>query len=130
MRALYVAIGLSVLYCILICFLLPGVDLAALFLASLCRWMITIWLIQNLAQGRNWARLVFGILFVISIPYFIIYAPRLYRDSKVLGLLDVVVWLLHLFAVVTLFSSPAKLWFVRAPATPPAENSTSNPESQ
>jgi len=71
---------------------------------------ITLWLILMIGKGRNWARTVYLIWFVISLPVFAVDISELAADSvkASLGMLSTII---SLAALVLLFQKASSDWF-------------------
>jgi hypothetical protein len=63
--------------------------------------------------GRNWARIVFLVLFVIgALPYFAVLA-EMFARPKLTASLSVIQLLLQAAAMVLVFTRPGSAWFRR-----------------
>lgn len=68
-------------------------------------------IIFKIAAGRNWARITFLVVFLVSL---VLGLPALMAEflrNPAFGLLSVVSSLMQLCAVILLFTSPGKSWF-------------------
>ena len=66
-----------------------------------------------ISAGRNWARIVFLVLFVIgALPYFAVLA-EMFARSKLTASLSVIQLLLQAAAMYLVFTKPGSAWFRR-----------------
>lgn len=75
---------------------------------------ITAWLIYKISSGRNWARLVFLIMFIIGIITMAFSVSQLietFNYSKVISFLTLVTSLLQVIGLILLFSKEGNTWF-------------------
>ncbi len=74
-------------------------------------FVIQLWLIHKIDQGRNWSRILFALLFVIGIPFSIQPLLQSLSDSPLSGLLGLAQLGLQTIALFMLFSGGARCWF-------------------
>jgi hypothetical protein len=70
-----------------------------------------VWQIYYIDLGRNWARILFLVLFLLGIPMWISSVFRLYRLSFILEALTVVIFVIEVVALALLFGRDARPWF-------------------
>jgi len=72
---------------------------------------VTAFFIWKIGQGKNWARIVFLVLFLLGVvPFVLIVRPEFAR-SPTSGLLSTVQFGLQAVAFFLIFASPGKEWF-------------------
>jgi hypothetical protein len=69
------------------------------------------WLIIKISAGRNWARITFLVLFLLSFPSYIGIAIGLFLHPSVSKILIILQFCLTAFAAVSLFTPPGRNWF-------------------
>jgi hypothetical protein len=69
----------------------------------------------KIGQGRNWARILFLVLFLTGLPFFLVSMKQAVTTDRFAALLGLVQTALQFGAVYYMFFTPAKLWF-RKPA--------------
>jgi hypothetical protein len=79
-----------------------------------CTYAVLILLVLKIARGRNWARIVFLILFIIgTVPTLPIVRDELER-APLVGALSILQILLQIWVLVLLFTKPGSAWFRKA----------------
>lgn len=75
-----------------------------------------------LSRGRNWARILFTILFVIGVPMSVPYLMEAFNVAPVSGVVGVLQLGLQLYGVFLLFQPASNAWFKKnkAPTEPTA----------
>lgn len=78
----------------------------------ICLIFIPVWLFQNISSGKNWARIVWLVLVVLSLPGDLARTIETFNTSSVLlGLLGLTQWLLFITSCILLFVPSSKPWF-------------------
>lgn len=72
---------------------------------------LLLFLIYKIAAGRNWARIVFLVLFVVGVPMSVIPLVHSLAQTPVSGLIGLVQLVVQVIALVMLFQSPSNAWF-------------------
>jgi hypothetical protein len=72
---------------------------------------VTAFFIWKIGQGKNWARIVFLMLFLLGIVPFVFVLGSEFARSPASGLLSTVQFGLQAVAVFLIFTSPGKGWF-------------------
>ncbi len=73
---------------------------------------IPVWLFQNISSGKNWARIVWVVLVVLSLPADLARTIETFNTSSVLlGLLGLTQWILFITSCIMLFVPSSKPWF-------------------
>jgi hypothetical protein len=67
--------------------------------------------VSKLAAGRNWARIVFLVLFVIGLPLALPGYIGELKTNPLHGSLSIVVAILQLIGIYLLFTKNSNLWF-------------------
>jgi len=110
---LYLSVALSVVNFLLASYLsLPQVDLFVPSILFLFGLAFFIWQIHYIDLGCNWARILFLVLFLLSIPIWIISLFRMYRLSFVLDVISLAKFTIDVLALTLLFGCHARPWFV------------------
>jgi len=86
--------------------------------------LIRLALTLSIARGRNWARLMFAILFVCGIPFIVMDINRILATEPQWVINMVVQAGLQIVALVGLFSRAASAWFRQRLAASPATSAT------
>ncbi|MGD9229129.1 MAG: hypothetical protein PVF26_21680 [Desulfobacterales bacterium] len=71
----------------------------------------SLYLIYQLNKGRNWARWLLGVIFIIAIPLVILPAFASYSHNPVDALLAFIQTALYIIGLVFLFHSSSSSWF-------------------
>jgi hypothetical protein len=75
---------------------------------------VLILLVLKIAAGRNWARIVFLVLFIVgTVPTLPVVRDELER-APLVGALSILQILLQIWALVLLFTKPGSAWFRKA----------------
>lgn len=69
------------------------------------------WLIINISAGRNWARITFLVLFLLSVPSYVGFAIGLFMHPSISSILVIMQFCLTAFAAISLFTPPGRNWF-------------------
>src|SRR5260370_1568537 len=77
---------------------------------SLCSRLLSLFL-WKIAQGRNWARITFFILFLLGAPISFSLLPREFARSSLLGMLTILQTALQPGAFLLFFTTPGQQWF-------------------
>ena len=80
-------------------------------LIILFTYAIMSWVVLKISSGRNWARILWLIVFIIGIPISIPNLTTVYNQSKVIFLISIINSGLQLIAVCFLFSKAGNVWF-------------------
>ncbi len=72
---------------------------------------ITTFFIWKIGQGKNWARIVFLVLFLLGVVPFVFIVRSEFARSAASGLLSTLQFGLQAVAFFLIFSSPGKEWF-------------------
>ena len=72
---------------------------------------ITAFFIWKIGQGKNWARIVFLVLFLLGVVPFLFIVRSEFARSPASGLLSTVQCGLQVVAFFLIFTSPGKEWF-------------------
>lgn len=70
-----------------------------------------IFVLQKVGQQRNWARLVFLILFVLGLPTFFLSLPKVFSVSIISGVLAGIQFLCQSASTVLMFVKSSTRWF-------------------
>jgi len=77
--------------------------------------------IQMLGKGRNWARIVFLIFFIINIPFDVLALFQVAATNSISGLLGIGRTAILIIAIFLLFQKPSSVWFNELKARKPAQ---------
>jgi hypothetical protein len=66
-----------------------------------------------ISRGRNWARIVYLVLFLIGVPGFVVQMPGLFAYSVLAGLLSAAQGLAQVVAMLLVFTEPGRRWYRR-----------------
>jgi hypothetical protein len=67
----------------------------------------------KISAGRNWARIVFLVMFVVSmVPTVLLFADG-FQQSPGGGVVSLVQMALQIYALLLLFTDPGRRWFIR-----------------
>jgi hypothetical protein len=120
---LYLSAAISVACFLLECSFPSPVDLGVRAFCFLIGLAFVVWQIYYIDQGRNWARLIFLVLFLLSIPIYVSSLSRMFKLSLLLDGLSLANYIIDIVALVFLFSRKARAWFrsvkSNAPLTEP-----------
>lgn len=72
--------------------------------------------VVKIGQGKNWARVVFLVIFVVGIVPAIFVWRSEFAHSRLLGILSIVQAALQATALYFIFTSPGKEWYRKAQA--------------
>ena len=67
--------------------------------------------IYMIGKGRNWARIIFLVLFIIGIPFSILPLLQSMAANPISGLLGIGQTVIQIIALVFLFQKPSSIWF-------------------
>jgi hypothetical protein len=76
---------------------------------------LSAFLYGQIGQGQNWARITFGVLFVLGLIPYGLELSAMSGRSLPLGALGAIVGAFQLMALILLFTSPGSEWFKKAP---------------
>jgi len=114
-RLLWVALALGALS-----FMVDSVRAASggsLPLAAVVISLLTLgllgWLTHKIAHGRNWARIVFLIMFVVGVPIFFLQLPAMLERSVFATAISVAISILQIVALYLVFIGVGARWFRR-----------------
>lgn len=93
-----------------------GVSTDVLVISTLAGYALVVWLASRVARGRNWARVVFLVLFILGAPFTIATLLESLGASPFSALLGVIQFVLQVLALVSLYSRKAAPWFTGADA--------------
>jgi hypothetical protein len=112
-RILYATVALSVgtFYLEWLLFQNTQIDFFEMFFFLFFGCGLTLWSIYKVDQGRNWARVLLLILYLLNIPMFIHSFMDLFSYSMILDMLGLTGFVLQAVAYIMLFSRDAHLWF-------------------
>jgi hypothetical protein len=80
-------------------------------LSKLVLWSVSLFFVYQVSKGKNWARWIMVVMFIIAIPMAIL--PRISSLSHTLipNLLGLVQVFLYVWAIVLLFQATSNAWF-------------------
>jgi hypothetical protein len=81
------------------------------FLVILFTFTIMAWMVFKISSGRNWARILFLVMFMIGVPLSIPSLTISYHYSKAVFLITIINSGLQLMVVYFLFSKAGNAWF-------------------
>ena len=112
-RMLYTSVALSVatFFSEWLVFQNVPIDFFEMFFVMFVGWWLSLWCIYKVGQGRNWARILLLVLYLLNIPMFIHGLMDLYPYSIILVVLALAGFVLQAIAYIMLFSRNAYLWF-------------------
>ncbi|WP_420128782.1 zinc ribbon domain-containing protein [Longimicrobium sp.] len=93
-----------------------GVPTDVLMISTLAGYALVVWLASRVSRGRNWARIVFLVLFILGAPFTIVPLLESLGTSPFSALLGIIQLVLQALAVVSMFSRKAAPWFTGADA--------------
>jgi hypothetical protein len=108
---LYLSAAISVACFLIECSFPSPVDLGGPIFGFLIGLAFAVWQIYYIDQGRNWARITFLVLFLVSIPMYVSSLSRMFKLSLLLDGLSVANFIIDIFALAFLFSRQARPWF-------------------
>ena len=91
----------------------PAYSAGLLFLIMVAIFLFAAFLIRKIAEGQNWARIVYLVLFLLGLSNALKDLPGLFNQSLLGGLSGFVQMLLPLVALVLLFTPPGSDHFGR-----------------
>lgn len=71
------------------------------------------WLTHRIAHGRNWARIVFLLMFVMGIPIFLLQLPAMFATSVFATAISAAISVLQMIALYLVFLGAGSHWFRR-----------------
>ena len=80
---------------------------------SLLVLCVLAWLTNRIAHGRNWARIVFLVMFVIGIPIFLLQLPVMFASSVFATAVSATISVLQMIALYLVFLGAGSYWFSR-----------------
>lgn len=72
------------------------------------------WVIAKIANGRNWARILFLVLAILGVAYMVLAMPAalaVYKARPLTGLLSLANFVLEIYTMYLLLTAPAREWF-------------------
>jgi hypothetical protein len=66
---------------------------------------------QKIFNGRNWARILMAVLYLVFIGLTLLILPKLLEKSYVSGVIFLIQTVLQVTALILLFTDPGKQWF-------------------
>ena len=78
---------------------------------------LLLFLVLKISSGRNWARIVFLVLFLAGIPFFLPNLTKELKRNPLVATISVVQVLLQTGALFLLFKSASAVWFKKGRAT-------------
>ena len=85
--------------------------ISKLVLDGAVAFLILAFLIWKISQGKNWARIVYLVLFLLGMFFYFTFARVAIGRSIAVALLTVLQSLMQLVALIFVFVGPAKEWF-------------------
>lgn len=91
----------------------PGVQASLGFalVAMVITFAILLFNVTMISRGRNWARMVYLVLYVIGLPRSIVFLLQMLPSNTLTALIGTVQAILQLVAIVLLFQKPSSVWF-------------------
>jgi len=93
----------------------PGMSKAALIGTTLITWaigfLIMWWILSSIGKGKNWARIVQLVLFILGILGMLMVFAMPQQVSGIIWVLYAVQMSLNVWGMILLFSGPANAWF-------------------
>jgi asparagine N-glycosylation enzyme membrane subunit Stt3 len=74
---------------------------------------IQAWLIIKIAGGRNWARIVFLILFILGLFFVVSFDTKLVANNFIAGGIAILGLVLQSTAAILIFTNPGRQWFIQ-----------------
>lgn len=106
-----IALGVGTFFVEWLMFQNIPIDFFEMFFFAFIGWWLGLWWIYKVDQGRNWARVLLLILYLLNIPMFIHSFMDLFPYSMILDMLGLTGFVLQTVAYIMLFSRNAHLWF-------------------
>jgi len=100
-----------------------GVNIMAFVVSLVTSGAFFVWLILNIGGGRNWARITYLVLFLVSMPFDVWSLFENFGVSVLLDVLSPIETIIQIVALVLLFGRHARPWFV-------CVNANSSPTSE
>jgi hypothetical protein len=88
-----------------------GFGLGFLIFTNVFTFGILILLIYMIGKGKNWARIVFLIFFILGTPFSILPLINSLSVNLISGTLGLIQVVLQIVALVLLFQKPSSIWF-------------------
>jgi hypothetical protein len=100
-------------------FLRPSqqVPFIAILIVSILAFGFWAWVITCIANGRNWARILFFVLVGFGLVFAVLFLSAtlaLYRDRPFNGFLAALNYALEIYTLYLLLTAPARAWFKQA----------------
>jgi hypothetical protein len=93
----------------------PGMSKAALIGSTVIAWsigfLITWWILSSIGKGKNWARIVQVVFFIIGILGILMVFTMPQKISAIIWVLYAIQMSLNVWGMTLLFSSPSNAWF-------------------
>lgn len=89
--------------------LTPGVVALTLIVVVI----IGLFFIINISRGRNWARIIYLILFALSLINSAIHLKMLFNQGTLIGVATIANYVMTLAAMILLFQKSSNQWFKR-----------------
>jgi hypothetical protein len=101
-------------------FLRPAqqVPFIAILIVSVLAFGFWAWVITCIANGRNWARILFFVLVGIGLVFAVLFLSTtlaLYKDRPFNGFLAAINYALEIYTLYLLLTAPAREWFKPTP---------------
>ncbi len=111
-RLLWISIAIGLLITGLrVAGLVSGASLVVALLLGVVIFGFYLFLVSRISAGRNWARIVFLVLFLIGLPFSIpTYLAEL-RKSVLFGSISILIAVIQLVATYLLFTKNSNRWF-------------------
>jgi len=74
-------------------------------------FLVLAFLIWKISQGKNWARIVYLVLFLLGGVFYFTFVRAAFGRSTAVALLTILQSLMQLVALILVFVGPAKDWF-------------------
>ena len=97
-------------------------------------WFILLWVVATVSiffllfnminNGKDWSRLVFGVIFIISLESYLELPPWKSMPNIIIGILFLCHFALQVFALILLFHKESNVWFERLSSATPRSPTT------
>ena len=91
--------------------LVSGASLVVALLIAIVIFGFYLFLVSRISAGRNWARIVFLVFFLIGLPFSILNNLAELRKSVLFGSISILIAVIQVVATYLLFTKNSNRWF-------------------